>query len=355
MKNKTIGIITIFGNNYGNRLQNFALQEVLKQFAWRVYTIPVYDEPVRKQKIKYLCKRVFAFFNAKNVKITGWESFYFMINWYHKSASNLNPSDFNYFVAGSDQIWNPLFEYNSNREFLTFAHENQRVAYAASIGIDKLADDVKKEYQKKMDSIPYISVREQSAAEIVEQLTGRKVPVVLDPTLLLEKKQWEKIILKSKVPNNKRKYIFKYFLGKENEVYNRFIKKLAAEKDADIIDIMDSYNEYGPADFIYLIKNSIMVVTNSFHCCAFSIIFERDFYCFSRSVNKGTGDMSSRIKNLLEMFKLDDRYITLSNISSATTSSIDFSGISGKINEEREKSLNFLKKALLSEKKNGEN
>lgn len=307
MKNK-VGIITIIGNNYGNRLQNWALQEVLKGYFHRVVTIPYYKEPITKQKIKYCLEKIKKYFHLKNNLEDPWYDFYFKICWESDSIHELKPEKYDYFVAGSDQIWNPLFEYNSEREFLTFANNGQKIAYAASIGLSELPVEYFEQYRNFLYDFENISVRETEAANIVFQLTDRKVPVVLDPVFLIDQKEWCELSQKSKTIIQKP-YIFKYFLGEINDKIEEYIHNLSIKQNLQIVDIMDMFSINGPIEFISLIQNASLIVTNSFHCTAFSIIFERDFLTFNRQKTKGTGDMSSRITTLLEKFELNSRFV----------------------------------------------
>jgi len=307
LKNK-VGIITIIGNNYGNRLQNWALQEVLKRYFRKVVTIPYYKEPITKQKIKYCIEKIKKVFHLKNKLEDPWYSFYFKICWESNSIHELKPEKYDYFVAGSDQIWNPLFDYNSEREFLTFADKGQKIAYAASIGLSELPVECFEKYRYFLYDFINISVRETEASNIVFQLINRKVPVVLDPVFLLDQIEWYKLSQKSKTII-KKPYIFKYFLGKVNDEIEEYIQNLSIEQNLQIVDIMDMLSTNGPIEFISLIQNASLIVTNSFHCTAFSIIFEKDFITFNRQKTKGTGEMSSRITTLLEKFELKSRFV----------------------------------------------
>lgn len=342
MKRK-IGIITIIGKNYGNRLQNYALQEVLKNYARKVYTIPMYKEPILKQKIKYYVENVV---HRSAVKHDGWIRFYFYINWESDSVRELCEKRYDAFIAGSDQIWNPFFEYNTEREFLTFAKREKRIAYAASMGIESLPDLCKDRYREWLSEMTSISVRESSAANIIYELTGRLVPVVLDPVFLLNEYEWNKLAIKANCPE-KLGYIFYYFLGKNNEIANEWIEKIANVKNLRVLNILEHFNEYGPLEFIALIKGAEMVVTNSFHCTAFSIIFHKQFVVFERQMENVTEQMTSRLNTLLTTFDLKDRFFSedwnevVSEISNAKWKVIECV-----MKERRKESIQFITEAL---------
>lgn len=339
---KKIGIITIIGNNYGNRLQNWALQETIKKYGFCVKTIPIYNEPIIKQKIKYTIQSIIPYAKSKN----GWEDFYFLINWESKSCRNLNVEKYKYFIAGSDQIWNPHFDYNTDREFLAFANIKQRIAYAASIGINALPEELEKKYKDMLSKIPYISVRENSAADIIYNLCKREVPVVLDPVFLVSKDKWKTLIKKSFLNSKERKpYIFKYFLSKINNDTDKFIKQLAEEKGCEIVDILEYYDVYGPLEFLYLIKNAQFIVTDSFHCTAFSVIFQKEFVTITRNSDSNTGDMSDRLKTLLSKLKIKDRYLNNKNIC-FSYKTIDWDKVNEILDKEREYATLYIEDAM---------
>lgn len=181
---------------------------------------------------------------------------------------------YDYLVAGSDQIWNPLFDFNSDREFLVSTYPERRIAYAASIGIDEIPDRQKKRFYDNLKEFKAISVREDSAADIIEKIIGDRPLVVIDPTMLISKDMWEKVALRSNLNINKR-YIVKYFLGEETKEYTKYIEKQAQEMSADIIEINGTNTENtvkcGPSDFLKLISNAMYVYTDSFH--KYSIIY----------------------------------------------------------------------------------
>lgn len=307
MKNKiTVGIVTIISNNYGNRLQNYALQEYLKTFNCKVKTIPVSNITVKKIRL-WIKKTISIFFSQKwNIQF---ESFIRYINWAtFKTEKNRNNYDI--YIAGSDQIWNPNFPFNSDREFLTFAPPNKRVAYAASIGINQLPESEKSRFSARLANFKMISVREENAADIVEDLIGIRPKVVIDPTMLLTTKQWENILQKSLIKISKP-YIVKYFLGKHNSWIDKKIEGYSKKNNLIIIDIncppKELINLIGPIEFVSLIQNSEIVCTDSFHGTVFSILYHKKFVVFPRKEESSSGNMNSRIDTLLKIFTLNNR------------------------------------------------
>lgn len=144
-----------------------------------------------------------------------------------------------YFVVGSDQVWHPGYRENYlYYYFLQFVEKEKRIAYAPSFGISEIPEEVKPQYKEWISSFPYLSVREKEGAKIIKDLTGRDAPVLVDPTLLLTKKEWLRI---AKVHKNrpKSKYLGVYFLGKLPHERKDLIKKITKKHDLEIVSIAD--------------------------------------------------------------------------------------------------------------------
>lgn len=360
---KKVGIITLNGNfNYGNRLQNYALQQVLKNLNVFSETI-IFDDThsVNKTmeiiyKIKYKLIRlikndskivlnwekmkaakgkVFQPFTEKNIK-----SIY--INRDMEISAK-----FDYFIVGSDQVWNPNIIKNDTHYFLDFTSKQKRIAYAASFGVPKLSH-ISTPFRDGLLGMNEVSVRENSGADIVKQVTGREPQVVVDPTMLLSAKQWNHLIHQySDELDIKGKYILIYFLRDKNEKLYRDIEIYAKSKNFRIYNIMgDSYSEKkiipDPLQFISLIEKAEFVLSDSFHCAVFSIIMKTPFVIMDRN----SGNMNSRILTLLSKFNLkSNRYnnkIKFEYIRQNT----DFSNVDNILNEEKKVGLLFLKNAL---------
>ena len=186
---------------------------------------------------------------------------------------------YDFFIVGSDQVWNPHWV-NSSDVFLEFANSDKRIAYSASFGIGELPKDKEAGFKKGLEGMKHISVRENAGAEIVKKLTGREVPVLLDPTLTLTKDQWDKIVSRPAWYRDE-KYILVFFLSKLPELARVEIERIAKENNFKIVELMDETNiDYytsTPEEFLYLIKNAGLVYTDSFHCTVFSILFNTAF------------------------------------------------------------------------------
>lgn len=344
-QNKKIAIVTIISQNYGNRLQNYALQEILKKNGLKVETIPIQHKTIIDRQIKFIVKKIL----SKNMNRYGndvrWESFDNRIKWskYIAETQNIN-NKYDYFIAGSDQIWNPTFSFNSEREFLTFADPDKRVAYAASIGLDKLPSECKSEYKDRIEKFKMVSVREDAAADIIERLGCKRPKVVLDPTMLLSSEEWERLARKAKVTLPK-KYIVKYFLGIRNSDFDRYITQYAEKKSAEIIDITQC-DKIGPIEFLKIILDSEAVFTDSFHGSVFSILFHKPFMVFERPYEDGYGIMSSRLDTLLQTFSLNGQRVHSINECMEKSIEWDYKNVDLILQEKKEYSLKILINAV---------
>ena len=169
---------------------------------------------------------------------------------------NINKK-YDYFITGSDQVWNPNFNRMSDIDFLVFATPEKRVAFSASFGISEIPEDMKDYYKERLLGIKYLSVREDTGKDIIENLTGREdIQVLVDPTMLLTSEEWNKVIKKPKQLKTD-KYILNYFLGELSDKRKQEIERIAKENNCEIINILDKnspFYENGPSEFLYLEK-----------------------------------------------------------------------------------------------------
>lgn len=343
------GIITLLGNNYGGILQTYALKKVLEKEKIQVYNINYYLP--KTIELKNIIKYVVYFY--RNTKFKRFKKT--KINLTQKvrdiNSDFLNNYKCDIYIAGSDQIWNQQIPMKYRKNFyLDFVKNNEKkIAYAASTGRDYVNEDEKKIIGKFLDDFDYISMREKTGVKIYQQLTCKKIENVLDPTLLLKKDEWNEIVNNHEINSN---YICVYTLGAGKELTN-YIEKISERLNVKIIDIsykrnykneIKNINDAGPEEFLGLIKNSEYVITNSFHGMVFSIIYKKNFWVFKR------GNMNSRIFDLLKILNLTDRIIDIEKMQNIEKFNfkkvIKYEEVDRILEIEREKSLNFLKKAL---------
>lgn len=314
--------------NYGNRLQNYALQELLKEYG-PVTTVHMYlnapNEIILEcKRLKHGLSRAAAYIMLA-VKGRCHAEGRRKLNFLHFTRqfvpdNQAYASDHGVFrtkfdnrvrkvVIGSDQVWNYTFGLSKNALKLRLGApfpSEKLFSYAASIGLNKIDDDWKLIFHKYLNRIPAISVREEKAKELVESVSDRQATVVLDPTLMVPAKKWRKIF-PGFVPDNDR-YVLTYFLGKPSDHQEQVIERYANEHGLRIRRINDFSDPEtypaGPREFVELFAKAQYVFTDSYHACCFSLIFGKDFKVYSRNT-KGMKNMNSRMQTLFHLFNLD--------------------------------------------------
>lgn len=374
-KHKRVGIITLFDTvNYGNRLQNYAVQVVIDRLGFRSITLDyqkyansfipklksaimhllhVFSGPLRGSKelairnnnleadtneemrLTDLRRESFVVFNTKHIRSVVISNTFMIL----KMKIKMN---FECFVIGSDQVWNPLFGVMNPFKFATFSKRRRRIAYAASFGVSTIPFRLRKDYETGLNRIPHISVREDTAAQIVKELTGKNITVVIDPTMMLDGTEWRAI---SKRDGNRpmSPYVLTYFLGENTSELEHTIAEIRKRQDIEIIKLNSKSDEQryivDPAAFIDYIDNAALVLTDSFHGTVFSILLGRPFLVFDRA------HMNSRLDTLLGKFELEHRRIgNIDNVEDLF--STDYSHVNGILKRERLKALEFLVEAL---------
>ena len=352
--------------NYGNRLQNYAVYQILyKKFGCDVVSLEAIKEKpfcngnyiawVKEQIAQLLC--IVPSFAEKRFgnNITRWTNF---CRWskriptkkYYgdcKLPDQLN-EEYDSFFAGSDQIWNYKFDttrlYN---HFLEFAEDKKKVAISGSFGVEEIPDAWKKRFIEGLNRYSYISVREDAGQKIVKDLLGRDVPVLIDPTMMLSKEEWLKVSKKPRVDCSKP-YILKYYLGDETEEDK--IDIWAKENGYEVYELLnDKIPELysaGPGEFISLINNAALVCSDSFHCIVFSIIFSKPFIVYAR---RGSGNyMTSRLDTLLKKFGFEHRWKHL--LSENEYLSCDYNHVKPLLEKEQSQFIDYVSAVLKRDK-----
>ncbi len=259
-------------------------------------------------------------------------------------------------LVGSDQVWTPMSLYSKYYNLLFADDEVRKIAYASSFGVSVIPKFQWKATGAYLDRFYQIGVRETRGKEIVETLSNKKATVVADPTMLLSPKEWEKEIKDSKV-HIENPYIFCYFLGTNPEA-RAAANKLKERTGYKIVTIrhMDEFvpndETFGdeapymvdPNDFVKYISEASFVLTDSFHCSVFSILFQRKFMTFYRFKSSNKGSRNSRIDSLLGLFNLRSRLYTGDVLS--IQNEINYISVHKVLDEYRQQSLDFLKQAL---------
>lgn len=267
-------------------------------------------------------------------------------------------SQFDAVITCSDQLWSPA-GLGTNFYNLMFVPANVRkISFASSFGVARIPWYQKKATANYLSRIEYISCRENQGAEIVKELTGREVPVLMDPVFAFNKEQWDELIPVEKVYDEP--YIFCYFLG-ANIAYREMVKSFARDKGMKIVFLkfLDQYVDYDktfgditpfdvdPNKFLNILRGAEYVFTDSFHGCAFSIIMEKQFVIFNRYVSTSGASKNSRIDTICENLDLNSRRATTeTDLNAVMARKIDWNVVQSKTKIYRTRMWNYLIDAL---------
>lgn len=233
-------------------------------------------------------------------------------SWKHLRA--LGKSDeYMAFFSGSDQIWSGMWFITNKIWFLRFCPKRKRVAWAPSFGSDIIAEYNKDVYKHYISEYEFLSVREASGQRIIQEMTGKEVPVLPDPVYLLSADEWRTISVDIEIAR-KSKYILMFFISKPTPLAVEYAQEKSIQYNARIIWLSYDHGfkglfvNGGPREFIAYIDNAELVLTDSFHACLFSIILSTPFYVYKRTDSSGRMQVG-RIQNLLDKFKMQNRMV----------------------------------------------
>ncbi len=356
-----IAIVTLVGEyNNGNRLQNYALQQTLKKIMpnAQIETINInYNcSPVRK--IKQIIKNCIKIFikkyrqpSLKNFRIFNKNYIQFSAKKYDENYNFQKiANDYDFFVTGSDQVWNLNFiTKNPDFYFLNFVPTEKKLSYAASIGMNSLDHNQAETIKNYLKTFQQISVRENKAQKMLEDIGLTNIETHLDPTLLLTKEEWN-LVAKKPIYELPNKYILLCMLGTISDEYRQKIKEISVINQIPIINMFDKntkgISESGPSEFVYLIKNASLVITDSFHATVFSLIYKTPIIHASRLGVQVFQNMTSRMKNLEDLFKIKLFELNNINVKNQNYLTPPSQEIDSVIDKERKKSLDYLQNIL---------
>lgn len=272
----------------------------------------------------------------------------------YESFAELQDAKLSYDVilSGSDQIWNPKIFPDRHFDpvfFGTFS-DCRKIAYAPSFGIPKIPEEMEEELRNYLSNFSHISTRESQGQEIVEQITGQKVPVVLDPTLLLNRQQWAEMASKEHPAGS---YILCYCISKPGAL-EPYIQKVSQATGLPVVQLCGIRRKVspqakqvldaGPGEFLSLFQNASYVLTNSFHGTVFATQFQKPFFTTVSPAEMAAPERS-RIFSLLERLGLANRIIGKGD-TAAWDSPIDWDAVEQRLLAHRSESLRYLQAAL---------
>ncbi|MDR0979389.1 MAG: polysaccharide pyruvyl transferase family protein [Lachnospiraceae bacterium] len=323
---ENIGLITFHAaHNCGSIMQAFALQTKVKQLGYNCEIIDfsnkgqkeLYEIFSKRKTLKKYVRNLVLYPHKRRLKLhfKNYEDFIrknlILSSKKYEEYKELESEKFNYdtFVCGSDQIWNVTIKDYDDAYFLPFVKDKPKIAYAPSFGaknIEKHVQDIDK-YRKYLNDFNFLSVREQNGQKWINNITGKTVQVILDPTLLINREIYDKLERTSNIIDD---YIFYYAPNYKKDI-DKFVKEISKKYNLKVIawntkDYIlkglkykgfELAKEQDPGIYLNLIKNAKIVITTSFHGTIFSSIYRKNFW----TIKNGN------------MYSDDDRVITLIN------------------------------------------
>lgn len=391
---KRIAVASCYSqHNYGSMIQAYATQMALDKLGYANETIDIsgFHGEIKKAKMKYFVKASFtsdilvskvgmavnalakkyskseyaAAMKLRDRKMDEFSRKYIRLSYQYRSIAELSEAcaeRYEAVLAGSDQLWLPG---NIAADYFTlsFVPENvNSIAYATSFGQSTLPKDSEKRAARFLTKIRHIGVREEAGQKLVEKLTGRRVPIACDPTLLFTGEEWTGIQQKDALL--REPYIFCYFLG-NNPLHRQFAKRLKEKTRYRIValvhldEFVKSDEDYAditpydidPADFLNLIRNAAYVCTDSFHCSVFSMLYRRIFFVFRRYKRNTSLSTNNRLDTLLKLAGLKERILYgTEDIQECLNRRIDYDTVHKRLAAAREESYCYLEAALKDEK-----
>lgn len=329
--------------NFGALLQSYALQQKLIDMNVDVKHLDLQINVNKSRSIRQVLKRFRDF--KKNRLFEGFQRKYLCYTEKQYGIAELDSlnNDFDYFIVGSDQVWNcsnglnPIF-------CLKFVNEGKRkISYAASIGVSEIPEEYKSKFIELIERFDYISVREKTAVKLLNEIVSKKIQLVLDPVFLLPVESWEKMI---KVPRQSG-YIFVYGFDISDRMKS-YINELRNQEGKKVISVYNIpglkvdhviHLTTGPKEFLGYITKASYIVTSSFHCAAFSIIFNK------KMIVDHHGLTGTRTRDLLDLLQYPPAP-SIDELSNWIKHPIDYDAINKNIEILRESSLKFLEEAI---------
>lgn len=368
-----VGILTFQNaNNYGAALQAFALCSAVRKLGYSVELIDYknpsvteYENPRLPHLSETITNPVGSVFRLATAKAfsrrkKAFDSFnekYELIGPPIETQTDIE-NEYDVVIVGSDQVWNPVITGGDMTYFLSQVDSShtRKVAYAASFGYESFPSDLAKQCGEALVDFDCIGVRETEGSILTKTLSGANSSVVLDPTLLFQKTDWEAVIASGSIRENilelaeqDQGYLFVYIAAERSKTIT-FAKRVAKQKNLNIV-LISGYRGLpfihcgkdvsfaSLEEFLFLIQHASLVVTSSFHGYALSLALEKDVYF---SLVNGGNTKNSRLLSLAKITKTEDREIA----NQVPLYPIDYSAVSRRIETERQQSLSFLQRGL---------
>ena len=345
-----IGIVTYWKsyNNYGEQLQHFALQEYLRNTGHEPFLIrydyeadTIYGTKPLPVRLLRACnpKRLAGYFKSKSMNKKrmqdgiahprGFEAFrekHVSMSRVYSSLDDLrnDPPEADLYITGSDQVWNTFggrlseMEHRYHAFFLDFGKEDvKRISYAASWGRESVPEEDGKLIRQLLPKLDAVSVREKTGIGLCRKLGREDAYLALDPVLLLGAQAYRNLYRTDGAKKREGKYLFFYYLNNGTDFDRQKVFEWASQKGLEVVYVTDDWHEDFERAFpdipgwLELIDDAEYVVTNSYHCSIFSLIFGKRLGIIRRT-GRHAG-MNSRMETLFGLCGTEPGFIDSEN------------------------------------------
>lgn len=372
---KNVCVITRHAvGNYGSILQTYATQKLFEKIGCRCKIIdyqrndekgkevwrtllknsPKWDRSFATRMIyrltqepNYLIQyKKFSSFRSQLIDMT--EEY----NCGSELRSNIPKADI--FCVGSDQVWGPIGgDACDSTYYLDFVPKGCKcISYSASIGREKITPEIEECIKQYLPRFSSVLVREQSAVDIIKKEGINNVELVLDPTLMLDRSDWEALCEKH---SRNKKYVLVYQLH-DNGDFQKYAKSFAKKANMPLKRVCPSMQNLvrggrpvllpTPGKFVTLFRDAEYVITDSFHGTVFSIIFGKKVVCIPPSL---TG---TRITGLLSLLGLEGRILKSYDDYSFLEKNIDYDKVRNALDMYKRASIEKLSDAVYGQRGN---
>lgn len=359
--------------NYGAALQAYGLQCAVQQLGVKCEYIN-YQNTFRKHAYDMRFQLSQAIINKKAVsaaksfvgmpvmakrakKFEGFYSKYLHVTKrvYETSEEARETNNFyDKFIVGSDQVWNYSNNGGDTAYLLDFVDDySKKISYSSSFGVSALTPEQKRIYGEYLSRFNRLSTRESIGTEIIEEVTGRKAHLVLDPVFLAGKAEWDKIRVGDTAGG--KKYIF-FYTNRQSQITDFLNTSYASDEDFHVLSTHITPKELldkrvkprismSPEEFLEEINGAELVVTASFHCLALAIIYHKQFVVLLT----GNHGKDERITNLLKITGLENRVLTCTTNREQIAETIDYNEVDRKLDKYLKNSREYLRRAIFDE------
>lgn len=376
------GLITLHDYNFGSALQCYATQSYINKYYCDCVLIQKREPTNRLRSVfqrimnyvglsakhPFQIKRIYEQVKAqragrltitkdslKEIKRFNYNYIFMELYSFDELSKAAASLEYDYFLSGSDQVWNGFRVDGTDMFFLRFAPPEKRIAWAPSFGSDCIAPYNMSIFKQYISEYSRLSVREESGQRIIKELINKESELLCDPVLLLTASEWREQYLNSAHIKNHSKYILLFFIDEISDYAMQRVQEFQKRTDYQVISFGYDYKKYtsierhihidgSPFDFLKMIDQSDLVITDSFHATIFSLIFHKEFYTYSRKYTHRQ-NQSTRIELLLERTGIRERF-DAENMQKA----IDYSRTDSLFIKERARSDSYLE-SFLGEKR----